>query len=310
MVEQSLNEKVSEVNILKGQVKRLKSIDVEGVSYKIVFYLGGDLKFLNVVSGLDSCCCTYSCVFCKCPKQEFYDVTKTWSVSDQVYGARTIEKNEANSKPKKKKQAYNCAHAPLFKIPVAKTVPGVLHLFLRICDQLVAQLITELRLRDNIEKAVRAIDRGKCSNIVKFEEFVKNLGISQFSFKIEKNTSQFAYRDFQGPEHAKILESIEIREMIPDHPKLEQIEFLWKEFLRLINLLKDPKLTWDQEMINEFQKCACHWVDTYAKTYLTKDVTLYMHIFASHIAENLLLHGNLTKFCQQGLGKLNEKTTG
>ena len=154
---------------LVSETTRLKSIDVDGVTYKIVFYLGGDLKFRNVVSGLDSCCCTYSCVFCKCPKQECYDVTKTWSVSDQVYGARTIEENEAYSKLKKKKQAYNCAHAPLFKIPVAKTVPDVLHLFLRICDQLVAQLITELR--DNIEKAVWAIDRGKCSNIVKFKEF-------------------------------------------------------------------------------------------------------------------------------------------
>ena len=121
---------------LVSETTRLKSIDVDGVTYKLVFYLGGDLKFLNVVSGLDSCCCrpTY-CVFCKCPKQEFYDVTKTWSVSDQVYGAGTIEKNEANSKLKKKQQAYNCAHAPLFKIPVAKTVPDVLHLFLRILSQ-------------------------------------------------------------------------------------------------------------------------------------------------------------------------------
>ncbi|XP_048251904.1 uncharacterized protein LOC124142163, partial [Haliotis rufescens] len=58
--------------------------------------LGGDLKFLNMVSGISSCACNYGCVWCK--------------------------------------------------------FPDLLHMFLRISDQLVNHLITELRVLDNLQR--------------------------------------------------------------------------------------------------------------------------------------------------------------
>ena len=43
--------------------------------------------------------------------------------------------------------------------------------------------------------------------------------------------------------------------------------------------------------------------------YQTKHVTPYAHAFAMHVPEFVGTHGNISKFCQQGLEKLNDVTT-
>ena len=43
--------------------------------------------------------------------------------------------------------------------------------------------------------------------------------------------------------------------------------------------------------------------------YQTKHVTPYAHAFAVHVPEFVGTHGNISKFCQQGLEKLNDVTT-
>ena len=293
---------------LAEETMTLSSVEVDGVWYRLQYFLGGDLKFLNVVTGIDSCCCKFSCPFCKCPKDKFHDITQSWSQFDESLGARTVD--EIARLSKLKKDNFNCSHSPIFSsIPIRNVIPDTLHLFLRISDQLVGKLISELRERDNIARVPKTFSKEKCTNVTKFEQFVKSLGISDFSFRIDRTTKQFTFRDFQGPEHLKILENIRIDEFIPGHEKIVSVQYLWTEFLRLIKLLKDTEHRWTIEEIAEFRKCSQKWVQTYSDTYLTKDVTVYMHILSQHIHEGLREHGNLSLFNQQALEKLNEKTT-
>lgn len=43
----------------------------------VEFFLGGgDLKFLALVCGINAANATYSCVWCKCPAEEHFDMEK------------------------------------------------------------------------------------------------------------------------------------------------------------------------------------------------------------------------------------------
>ena len=71
----------------------------------------------------------------------------------------------------------------MFSIPpLNHVVIDNLHLFLRVNDVLIDQLIMELLRLDAIDKArrVAGLDRTKHKHVAAFEEFVGSLGISVF----------------------------------------------------------------------------------------------------------------------------------
>ena len=123
---------------VRNEVEQLTSIEVEGITYDLEYYLGGDWKFLAIVMGIDSAKSDYACIWCKCSKEERSNMDKTWSITDTTHGARTIQENiELSRKPKSKKE-YNVSHPPLFPtIPLHNVVIDNLHMFLRVSDVLV-----------------------------------------------------------------------------------------------------------------------------------------------------------------------------
>ena len=52
------------------------------------FYLGGDWKFLAMVTGIDAASSTYACIWCKCSADARWDTSKEWSMTDVEKGAR------------------------------------------------------------------------------------------------------------------------------------------------------------------------------------------------------------------------------
>ena len=60
---------------------------------------------------------------------------------------------------------------------------------------------------------------------------------------------------------------------------------------------------------DNFQENAKAWVKKFCSVYQTKHVTPYVHALAIHVPEFIRLHGNITKFTQQGLEKFNDLTT-
>jgi len=50
-------------------------------------------------------------------------------------------------------------------------------------------------------------------------------------------------------------------------------------------------------------------VNLFTSIYQSKDVTPYMQAFAVHASKFICLHGNIIRFTQQGLEKLNDLTT-
>ena len=50
------------------------------------------------------------------------------------------------------------------------------------------------------------------------------------------------------------------------------------------------------------------WVGDFCLLYQTKHVTPYVHAMAMHVPQFIELYGNITKFTEQGLEKLNDLT--
>ena len=99
---------------------------------------GGDLKFLNLMTGLDSNASKYSCIWCKYPAEERYNAKKEWLMSNLLRGARSVEEIANCSKMKAKDKKFNYIYIPLFDfIPLTRIISDRLHLFSRIFDQLV-----------------------------------------------------------------------------------------------------------------------------------------------------------------------------
>ena len=114
--------------------------------------MGGDWKFLAIVTGIDSAKADFACIWCKCAKsQRHHIIDKVWSISDVSHGARTIEENCTLSK--KRKKEFNVSHEPLFpSIPLTHVVIDNLHMFLGVSDVLIDLLILELKRQDCIDK--------------------------------------------------------------------------------------------------------------------------------------------------------------
>ena len=94
--------------------------------FSIEYYLGGDWKFLALVTGIDSATSKYACIWCKCPDTDRHKTNKEWSISDIAKGAHTIEENMTASRKRSKK--FNVSNPPIFpSIPLTRVVVDNLH---------------------------------------------------------------------------------------------------------------------------------------------------------------------------------------
>ena len=67
---------------ITAETNDFKSVTINDITYNIEYYLGGDMKFLAMVCGIDSATCTHSCIWCKCPKSERHNMQQK---SKQLY---------------------------------------------------------------------------------------------------------------------------------------------------------------------------------------------------------------------------------
>ena len=180
---------------LRNEVAHLKAIDVNGVTYKINYTMGGDWKFLASVTGIDSAKADFACIWCKCPKSQWHIIDKVWSISDVTHGARMIEENCTLSK--KRKKEFNVSHEPLFpSIPLTHIVIDNLHMFLRVSDVLIDLLILELKRQDCIDKVKKftAFEPQKYRHLDSYQNFVSSLGIPGYQFWIGRNSKELKIR--------------------------------------------------------------------------------------------------------------------
>ena len=198
---------------------------------------------------------------------------------------------------------FACVNQPMFPIDYSNVVMDTLHLYLRISDQLIRKLILELKTQDNIIKNSKTNDKQQ-QNLAKFELFITGIGIKWTCFT--DKTGLLEYRDFTGPEHKTIQSHINLKNLMPWHKKLSDIEKLWHDFPKLMEQMKQDL---DVNGILKFQNEAKAWVKLYSTVYQKRDITYYMHVMVKHVAAVLTNHGSLNRLSQQSFEKLNDQIT-
>ena len=99
---------------------------------------------MAIVCGIEAATSKYSCIWCKCPSSERYDMSKEWSFSDTEKGARTNDDIILCHKQQKSLK-FGCIHLPLFQnVAIDHVIPDILHLYLRITDVLFNLLILDI----------------------------------------------------------------------------------------------------------------------------------------------------------------------
>ena len=135
-----------------------------------------------------------------------------WSISDPSKGARTVQEIKEKCKlGKTNKNRYNCKYPPLFPfIPINRVVIDTLHLFLRISDKLSELLIRDPRIYDDANTT-----HLKLIYLEKYEAFINEKCKIRFNFSQDRDSKDFKYRDFTGPEKVRLFQNINIRATFP-----------------------------------------------------------------------------------------------
>ena len=236
-------------------------------------------------------------------------------MTDTCKGARTIEQNIENAALPRSRQKFNIPNPPLFSsIPLSQIVIDNLHLFLRVADVLINQLITELRRQDAIDQHKRFtghFDISKFKHLDNYEKFVTSLGIPSFQFYIGEASKQMKCRSLTGPEKLKVFENIEIQQLLPTvaETTTSRIQHLWHELIELNKLICLPASQLTTLTIQSYEQRARQWGRDFIDVYHSDKVTPYIHAMMNHVGEFMRIHGSIIPFTQQGLEKHNDIVT-
>ena len=240
----------------------------------MVFY--SRLEIFTLCTGLEAANSKFACVWCKCPSEDRYDVTKSWSVTNTGEGARTInEIQELARLPKSKKnEKYGCIQQPVFpSIPVDHIIPDTLHLFLRVSDVLINLLIRELRRLDAL-KNIKSM-----SNTEKYIGFLKEKCKISFYIYVDKGTKELKWRDLTGPEKIRLFEKVDLKQWFSDMPNVGTIQNIWMKFYDVYIIVKssNPVATCSMQELRCKLKT---WMSLFTSIYQTKNVTPCIYPFA------------------------------
>ena len=106
---------------VKNQIDELNDIIIDNFHYKIEKYIGGDLKMLAIMYGINAATSNCPCIWCTWDKRKLNDVDienvdkeirMEYSIFDKNKGARTIEESHISQK----KQGY-------VNIPIFTSIP-------------------------------------------------------------------------------------------------------------------------------------------------------------------------------------------
>jgi hypothetical protein len=308
---ETLNECLS---LIFDEIEEMKEIEIEDKTIKIEKYLGGDLKSLLNLAGVNAANSTYGCLWCKCPNNLYHDTTQEWSITDIEKGARTHD--EADEKIGTKGYKFP-AISLLF--PFFRHLIDLLHLRLRITDKLNEYLFEKIyENSDDDEEYIDPIDlRIKDPVVGRINGFLVNECKLLKPIIFGTNTSKYKYmiRNLKGVDQIRLYEKLtetdqnnveinSLTRLVPEVPECQDIQTLYKEFYSIYKSLK-----LNSNDVDELKVRTSGWLNIFTRVFIQKKVTPYMHAFAHHLHQFVALYPNLNDYNQEGHEKFNDIET-
>lgn len=281
------------LKIALEKIESVKSISLKGVNFNIKFTNGGDMKYLLNLYGINPSTSKFPCLWCTTENINFHDFRRT-------HIKRTLK--DALKLHLAKKFGY--VNKPITSIPFDHCVIDLLHMMLRITDQLFDQLFHKIQLLDSSKDDLDLSTKPNLRNYSQFLEY--GLKIKHPIQKTKEN--KLRLRSLNGLERLKILESIDIVELFPDWPLAEKEKYqkLWRDFYNIYVSLKNPNGFPREQMANTVKDSTLAWGELYKSLKWQGYVTPYIHAFVDHLYEMIIEHGDLSLWTMQGLEKLND----
>ena len=301
-----LKECLAEVaNNLNKFAKEKNKIIIDNEEYTIKFIMGGDLKWLHAIMGLNACNSSHPCLWCKFHKDNFSKLSGE-CLNDVKDLKRNIKEPLNNFKNQKgfleePKEFLGYQNTPIFDfIDFEDCVFDTLHMLLRIVEKLMNLFFAEFEsIDDDKSKNLNDLPYQK-----RFFDSLLNIGIYN-PFYMENNC--FKMKSFNGDECMLILEKLNFEaffptDLFPLFKKKDIFDSLLRDFHEIFSNVK-KNFYLEKTEILQVQTDA--WLKSYISTFHLKHVTPYMHIFCHHLCLFIEQNGDVDQYHCQGVEKTN-----
>ena len=299
----SLGPLFDEINALNAKpVLQVRNVDV-----KLEFFVGGDMKFLQILLGLNSSIATYCCPWCKVPKDSRGNISFPWNHYHENDTQRKVDEMRQLCTSSCAKANFGSKYAPLLDIDIDHYIPDELHLLMRITDILLRNLIDDAMSKDQYAKLVgQATD-----NLELLVKAIQNCGVS-FRTWVTK-TGEFEYTFLSGNDQKTLLRNLPERLLFCLHEDTqEDVINLWKNFRAIYTMITDNDCNAEFDSSHVFSKVRS-FVEDFLKIgtkkregYQPKNVTPYLHVLVYHVPYFVGRYGSLIQFSGQGVEKTND----
>ena len=287
---QELNSLMNEGEITVGETK-----------YKLDIFFGGDMKFVQLCLGLNGSTANYACPWCHVHKNDRPDLDKPLDFYNSPEMARTAENLRQNAKLNK----FGCRHPPLVNIDPQNVVPDELHLFLRISDVLLKNLIDDCKQLDSKLEVLGQ----KPHHVQDLVDKIRDCGVP-FNVWADKQSGEMQWTSLSGNAYKKLHLSLPDKLLfVINNETHDDVCKIWRDFSDIHKMLNFESNAFDKNGLFEKIKS---WLTMFAsmskKGRLGYDkVTPYMHCLLYHIPSVIEKHGPLSKFSGQCIEKLNDE---
>ena len=148
-----------------SELDKNKTINVGDQDYETEIFVGGDMKFLQILLGLGGSTGDFVCPWCKVHKYDRHDLTKHWNFYHSSDLFRSYE--EICFLAGQSKNTFGVKHKPLLKVNIDHFIPDELHLMLRITDILLRNVILDCKDKDDLDKKESKLNGKNLENLVK-----------------------------------------------------------------------------------------------------------------------------------------------
>ena len=278
---ENLDKALSELSL---SLSNFNSIEIDGETYKIEYFLGGDMKFLLLVLGINGAQSNYPCPWCNTHEADFCKV-------------RELKGQLGNTKGKTGNIMFSF-------IKPENIIVDMLHLFLRISDRLILLLQKDFEQLDE----EYSTDLMKNPFFKKYVDFLTSLNIKKTYYK--KNT-EFVLRNLNGAEKRKLHNKINLANNIFGNPPTQGVSIkdtMWSKFSKIIDLCKN-----NRESLENIHMEIETWVNCFYKVAHDSYSTPYIHVLTSHLYQQVIylnrLGLNINDFSMQGIEYMNNLDT-
>lgn len=223
----------------------LKQVEItNGVRFEVDLFLAGDLKFLSIAHGINGAQANYPCIWCTVSKHQYRSHIDKCSIIDESLKARKHSQFEtlghhSGEQSTSFTQPLVCRiqffilkpsgylRKSIFDfIPFEKTIPDMLHMFMRIAERLLKLLVEATNTTDQILAAgtnTHSLFLRLANRIQEITHLTKNV------FFVEKDTYRLV--DFSGDRLHLIFQSLELQNLLPEVDKIRETEMVSMKFV-------------------------------------------------------------------------------